>query len=221
MPRRFLKTAPFRAMKRFLKGIERFYGAAPLTAAFTVGCAQAAMGDAVTQVQWEQCEQMDWWRVAKFSFFGGAYTGALQQIIYNVVYTRIFGSSTALAVAMRKLALEQFVHVPCFYFPAFYIYKCVVSGGTVADGVAVYKDEAWVALSACWLVWTPVQIATFTVIPVNLRIPWINTFTFIWNMWLSFFTPMNDDWKDEHPHDLDEPHGATQRYAGAQVAVGA
>ena len=77
--------------------------------------------DAIAQLQVERADRIDWARNAAFAFFSGAYLGVGQHFVYNVAFTRLFGSQTNVATALRKVAADSFGHVPLLYLPLYYL----------------------------------------------------------------------------------------------------
>ena len=51
-------------------------------------------------------------RTLSFGFFSGAYLGCGQHFVYNVAFTRLFGSSQSLGTGAKKVAADAIVHVP-------------------------------------------------------------------------------------------------------------
>ena len=52
-----------------------------------------------------------------------------------------------------------------------------------------------------WMIWTPAQLVTFSVIPPNFRVAWVASVSFGWLIVLSFKAPMvtKEPGKDELP----------------------
>ena len=94
--------------------------AAPLTTAFATCLLKGSASDLVAQVQVEKCERVDWRRNAAFALFSGAYLGIGQHAIYNVAFTRIFGTGTDLLTGLKKVIADSLVHVPLIYLPLYY-----------------------------------------------------------------------------------------------------
>ena len=69
--------------------------------------------------------------------------------------TKTFGHK---ASAPIKTFIDQAIHHPLVYFPAFFGIKAVVSGQPLSAAVHKYQTEIWDSLKALWMVWVPAQV---------------------------------------------------------------
>jgi len=161
-----------------------------------VACASKGMA-ADLLVQWvverKKRDRTDWKRTAVFSFYGGYYCGWFQHFLYNIVYRRMFGTSTALYNAARTVLFDSLVHVPFVIFPVYYVYKAVLLGGPQHgndpwEGLELYRNEALAINLKYYSVWIPANMLVFTVVPVPFRIGFIAATSFAWLSLVSFMT---------------------------------
>ncbi len=131
---------------------------------------------------------------------GGWYCGWFQHGLYNIVYHRIFGASTAISNAIRKVAFDSVFHVPFVIFPVYYVYKAWMLGGqhgsTAMEGLQLYGDEALAMNTRYFSFWIPANMLVFTVVPQHLRIAFIAATSFSWLSLVSFVTLRTEEGKD-------------------------
>ena len=96
---------------------------APLGVAFATCFVKGSASDAVSQQVVEQRPALDVQRNTAFAFFSGAYLGCGQHFVYNVAFTRVFGSGRSAGVALCKVLADAIVHVPCVYLPLYYAFE--------------------------------------------------------------------------------------------------
>jgi hypothetical protein len=161
--------------------------AAPLTTAFATCWIKGAASDAFAQLRIEQKDCIDWKRNIAFGFFSAAYLGIGQHCIYNVAFTRVFGTKTDLLTGLKKVVADSLIHVPLIYMPLYYPYKAVILGeGSMRDGLERYAHDARDVLGTYWSMWPGVHLISFTVMPQELRIGFVATVSFVWLIYLSY-----------------------------------
>jgi len=135
------------------------------------------------------------------------YLGGVQYSLYVPIFGRLFPGAAAYAAKplgqkiadvagsrsmMAQVVLDQFVHHPLAYFPAFYSLKEVVNGGSISDGLAKYSKNYQEDLVALWKLWVPSTIINFTFMPMHMRIPWVATTSLLWTCILSYMRGGDD-----------------------------
>ena len=170
-------------------------------------CAKTSFSDWLVQSQIEKREHIDWRRNGTFALFGLVYLGGVQYSIYVPLFSRMFPNAAAYAAAplaskvkdvagtrnmITQVILDQFVHHPLMYFPAFYCLKEVVNGGKVEDGLNKYGKNYKEDLCALWKLWVPSTIINFTFMPMQLRIPWVASTSLIWTCIISYMRGSSD-----------------------------
>ena len=133
-----------------------------------------------------------------FAFFSGAYLGIGQHFVYNVAFTRVFGAAQDLRTGLMKVIADSTLHVPCMYLPLYYPFKTVVLGeGTALDGLTRYRADAYDVLTTYWSMWPALHLFNFTVTPPEIRIHLIAIVSFVWLIYLSYRSHVEDE--DEPP----------------------
>lgn len=171
-------------------------------------CAKTSFSDWLVQVAIEKRERIDWKRNATFATFGLVYLGGVQYSLYVPIFSRIFPGAKAFASApiaakikdgkglrdmFSQVFLDQFVHHPLMYFPAFYCLKEAVNGGELSTGLENYRNNYKEDLVALWKLWVPSTIINFTFMPMHMRIPWVATTSLLWTCILSAMRGSSDD----------------------------
>lgn len=183
-------------LQKLAKMYDAVYTKSPMV---TAGCTMGfkAGGCDIVAQKFENPEgSLDVARIAKFSLFCLAYVGAFQHIVFNVVYTKLFPGAGIL-VAAKKTLFDNFVHSPFLYLPSYYTYKSMVEGGSVEEGLVQYRNEGMDVLKACWALWIPAQLAIFYVLPPNFRIVANAVVGCLWEVGLSYLSPLRPDAKHQ------------------------
>ena len=143
---------------------------APLGVAFATCFVKGSASDAVSQQVVEQRPALDVQRNTAFAFFSGAYLGCGQHFVYNVAFTRVFGSGRSAGVALCKVLTDAIVHVPCVYLPLYYAFETPALGkGSPYDGLVRYREDAYDVLTTYWSTWPAVHFVSFTMLPPEVR----------------------------------------------------
>jgi len=166
----------------------------PISTAVFTTCARTAPCDLWAQVYGEGKEEIDWRRFWGFMIFGAVYVGVFQYYLYSMVlnganFTALTGLNGTAAVAFGLALVDQFVHSPLLYFPAFCFTMKMVEGVELSQVIPEtfakwQRDVLGVMYASCFL-WLPAQIVNFYFMPVYLRVPYINTIGAVWVVWLS------------------------------------
>lgn len=165
---------------------------------------KTSFSDLLVQKVVEQKEKVDWKRNAAFAAFGFVYLGGVQYTLYVPIFGRLFPNAAKFAAkplaqkakdvrGMLQLVgqtfLDQCVHHPLMYFPAFYITKELVMA---KDGrpdiqrvLSDYRTNMKEDLVALWKIWVPSMLFNFAFMPMHLRIPFVAGVSLLWTMVLS------------------------------------
>ncbi|KAL3921900.1 MAG: hypothetical protein SGILL_002504, partial [Bacillariaceae sp.] len=89
--------------------------------------------------------------------------------------------------------LDQCVHHPLMYFPAFYITKELVMGPSnnpsgqpeIGRVLSEYGENMREDLLALWKIWVPATLFNFAFMPMHLRIPFVACVSLLWTCVLS------------------------------------
>jgi len=136
-------------------------------------------------------EETDWRRFWGFLFFAGVYVGWLQYYIYayaiNDANIALMGITSRSGVAVMSALLDQLVHSPFVYFPAFCLSIKLIEGSAdmLSDTFNMRKTQVWNVATTSFALWFPAQIVNFYFMPQYLKIPFINLVGALWVVWLS------------------------------------
>lgn len=164
---------------------------------------KTSFSDLLVQKVVEQREKVDWKRNAAFAAFGFIYLGGVQYTLYVPVFGRLFPGAATFAAkpltqkfkdvrGMFHLAaqtfLDQCVHHPLMYFPAFYITRELVMNSDKPDFYRVladYQRNMKDDLLALWKIWVPATMFNFAFMPMHFRIPFVAGVSLLWTCVLS------------------------------------
>lgn len=147
-----------------------------------------------------QCSDLIWCydrkRGASFAFFGALYLGVCQHQIYGKYFPFILSALSAKTPTTRafvQVCLDQFVVFPAVYFPLFYAIRGATNPPPGADGVleglaaglCTCFENLWPDCTAAWVVWAPIQLANFALVPRHWRAPFVSVTGFAWTAYLS------------------------------------
>lgn len=171
---------------------------------FGVGlsCVKTSASDLLVQKVVEQRETIDWRRNSAFAAFGFFYLGGVQYSIYVNLFGRMFPNAAKFAkLPIRdkikdikgmfqlgaQVFLDQCVHHPLMYFPAFYCTKEIVmsENPNISKCLADYKKNMWEDLDALWKIWVPATLVNFAFMPMHARIPFVAGVSLLWTCVLS------------------------------------
>eukprot|EP00931_Biecheleriopsis_adriatica_P078504 TRINITY_DN51967_c0_g1_i1.p1 TRINITY_DN51967_c0_g1~~TRINITY_DN51967_c0_g1_i1.p1 ORF type:complete len:245 (-),score=16.04 TRINITY_DN51967_c0_g1_i1:82-816(-) len=159
-----------------------------------IGASLGLLGDAICQQWVEGANEIEPWRMFAMTSFGAMYTGALCHYVYpwyTVLVVRHFPQWFARTTFRRGLGaclIDNFIHNPVFYIPAFYIYTDVVTGRTIAEAKKHLKDEWTEVTKTCATMWIPLQLFNFTVVPPWGRVAFVNAMNLVWNIIIDFLS---------------------------------
>ena len=100
-------------------------------------------------------------------------------------------------------ALDNFVHVPIVYTPAFYFFTGLLRGDGWEETMKVLRKCAVPSISACWVMWIPYQTVNFSVVPEKYRVIFMQVGNLVWNVILDFIANNTPD--DDVQVELQEP----------------
>ena len=166
------------------------------------GC-KTSFSDLLVQKVVERREKVDWRRNMAFAAFGFVYLGGVQYSIYVPLFSRLFPNAASFATKplaqklkdtrgilamMAQTFLDQCIHHPFMYFPAFYCTKEIVMAEGQADlrrCLQEYQRNMWEDLQALWKIWVPATMVNFAFMPMHLRIPFVAGVSLLWTCILS------------------------------------
>ena len=176
-------------MSKFIGWYSSTYRKWPYSLAFATCFFKGSLSDSITQTKIEQNSDFDWKRNGRFAVFSGAYCGSVQHFIYNVFYQRLFPVITPWN-RIGVTLIDCFGHVPCVFFPNYYMFRSLILGGSPVDGLSNYWNEKWAVLSAYWKLWIPAMFCIMSFVPYEFRILSIGGVSIVWLAILSYLAPM-------------------------------
>ena len=135
------------------------------------GC-KTSCSDLLVQKVVERKEKVDWRRNLAFASFGFIYLGGVQYMLYVPIFGRLFpGTAKFIAKPLAQklkdtkglfgtfaqVFIDQCVHHPLMYFPAFYCTKELVMSDKpdLKRVLADYRKNMKEDLLALWKIWVP------------------------------------------------------------------
>jgi len=175
----------------------------PFMFGMSLSTVKTSTSDLLVQTTLEQREKIDWRRNLAFASFGMFYLGGVQYMIYVPLFSRMFPQAASFAAksikekmkdfrGMRNVGaqvfLDQCVHHPLMYFPAFYLTKEIVmkDNPDIKGTLMQYKENMREDLLALWKIWVPSTIVNFAFMPMWARIPWVAGTSLLWTVVLSY-----------------------------------
>lgn len=137
-----------------------------------------------------------------FLIYGGLYQGIFQEYLYNEEFNHLFGTGSDIQTALLKNGFNLLVIAPFLCLPMAYIIQALVMNKTVTSGIESYMEDVQQngLVQKYWMLWGPVNMLTFSVVPEELRIPFITAISFFWSVCLASISGSennNDDFSDE------------------------
>jgi len=207
----------------FMQKILTFNGLGPKYPwTFGVGIATIKTGaaDILVQKQIEKREQIDWKRVGLFTFFGFAYLGVVQYLIYVNLFSHLFKNAArfgklpfrekirnraGLIDLGKQIFVDMFVHAPFFFFPCYYLAKECIQGtvspleqpGEVTKkAMGKLSKNMWEDCQALWKIWIPGDVLVFS-LPLWARLPANHAISFVYMCILSFTRGGEDEEEEQ------------------------
>ena len=127
-------------------------------------------------------EQVDFWRVVKFTTLGACFTGPILHFWYGFLARRLPGAS--LGNAIQRLALDQLVFAPCFV-PSFFAAIMLLDGKPhlIKQKLAA---EWFPTMLTNYTVWVPAMFVNFLFVPPLYQVLFSNGVGFGWNIYISY-----------------------------------
>jgi len=144
----------------------------PMSFGVVISTIKTSVSDLLVQKVVEQRAEVDWKRNAAFATFGCFYLGGVQYLIYVPLFGRLFPNAAQFASKplrekvkdfkgirdlLGQVFLDQCVHHPFMYFPAFYCTKELVmqEKPSLPRVLGEYRANMKDDLIALWKVWVP------------------------------------------------------------------
>mmetsp|Transcript_38063 Transcript_38063/g.89083 ORF Transcript_38063/g.89083 Transcript_38063/m.89083 type:complete len:199 (-) Transcript_38063:264-860(-) len=179
-------------MRKLASEYDRALTQRPTLANFVTAGFLAFVGDASCQLLVEQ-QKYDSRRAFSMIAFSSCYQGAVCFHIYTHLYNCLVPESrwwgrTQLRSGLSKSLLDNFVHVPFLYIPTFYASVGILQGQDFREVGETLRSEMVSTVISCWVLWVPLQLLNFAVVPEQFRTMFVNVGCLVWNVYLSYQT---------------------------------
>ena len=152
------------------------------------------IGDWLAQAQSLQKQGKSWLdadrsRLLRSTAVGLVLLGPLAHFYYDFVATLSDWSVPS------KIFLDQTLYL-AFYNTVYYVSLTVLAGKSVGEAWEEYTKQWWLLLSSGWKLWPLVGIVTYTLIPQQNRVLWIDAIEIVYSAILSSITNREEDGTD-------------------------
>eukprot|EP00931_Biecheleriopsis_adriatica_P048494 TRINITY_DN28013_c0_g1_i1.p1 TRINITY_DN28013_c0_g1~~TRINITY_DN28013_c0_g1_i1.p1 ORF type:complete len:114 (-),score=10.55 TRINITY_DN28013_c0_g1_i1:290-631(-) len=90
--------------------------------------------------------------------------------------------ATPLRTGIGCMFIDQFLHTPFLYIPAFFLTAGLLQGWTFDKSIAVMREGFWMSLLSTWVMWVPLQTMNFSVVPQHYRVLVLCAGCLVWNI---------------------------------------
>ncbi|GAA5907835.1 hypothetical protein JCM5296_005798 [Sporobolomyces johnsonii] len=171
-----------------MSSLLRAYNSALIRRPYATGSASAAFlfgaGDVLAQQGVEKRgKDHDFMRTLRLAGYGG--------IIFAPILTRWYAGLDAIkfkskvAVVASRVCLDQFVLTPVM-IGVFFGTQSLLEGKSIDQAKRRISSSWWPTLEKNWLLFVPVQLANFSIVPPHLRLLLVNGVSLFWNAYLSY-----------------------------------
>lgn len=185
----FSQGFPMSLITYYLDSLER----RPIVTKSVTACILGVLGDYLSQCISRSRQRSehdddttlthDWRRSQAIALVSLFYTGPA----LHTWYTKLDQMISGRLVVAKKLLLDQLVFSTAFN-AVFVVALNVLEGRPFGDSINVCRDKLLPIMMACWAIWPPVQIVTFTVVPLKLQPMFVNCFGLMWNVVLTYIS---------------------------------
>jgi hypothetical protein len=156
------------------------------------GLALGLTGDAFCQLAVEGVAPADYDipRTLVFCGFNSIYSATVSVRVYSL-YTAILPARVVASpwrFGAASSLLDNLVHSPVIYLPAYYAWKGGLGGQSVAEMVQTYREQFAPVMRSLLAVWVPVQFVNFCFVPAPQRVAATLAANLVWNSILSYHT---------------------------------
>jgi hypothetical protein len=124
-------------------------------------------------------------RFLRMSFFGFAVVGPVFHLWFNALDRLIYpGRSAFFPHVTARLAADQIIMAPLFS-ASFFVIQGALEGRSSSDITSRVLSLTWPTLLMNYKIWPLTQFINFYLIPLQLRVLFLNAIGFGWNIFLS------------------------------------
>lgn len=158
-----------------------------------------ALGDLIAQkVEGSSISELDMRRVARSGVLGLAFQAPIYHYYYELTEMAL-PTEGGVGNAIAKVCLDQTVAIALWNALYFLIIGAMTSK-PLDETTELIKKSAWPLLVNGWKLWPAAHVVTYTVIPVEHRLLWVDFVEIIWVVILSFTgSQLSKDAEEEGP----------------------
>lgn len=160
----------------------------PYCAGFAVCFGNGLLADLISQYFLERKKQLEPRRTLAVAIFSGAFCGCAYHWIFNVLYTRMYGTATSAGVVVAKTFTDGFVSFPFLYMPCFFVCDEIIRFGRYDSIFSRWQSEIPDVMKDYFKIWPFANLLVFSVVPPALRTTFMASVSFCWLVMLSFIT---------------------------------
>jgi protein Mpv17 len=172
-------AAPFRTVA---SGYARINAKSPFVVSCTSAGIVAGIGDGIMQKI--EGNDLDPLRVGRMMIYRSMFFAPTYALWLRGLEKVVPATVVSVRTVVTKVAMEQVIWGP----PAlgmFYVVMSCLEGNSPQHGYERAKAliVETIKMSVCF--WTPMQLVTFSVVPMQYRVLWVSILQVGWNAWLS------------------------------------
>ena len=183
---------PVKRAWRIISKIDTAFARRPVVLGLALCAVEAMVADAFTQLTLESTE-FSFHRWQTFGIFNTC-EGSIDYFMVNKFLPRLFSifPERSITAIIGKTIVYEVIAAPIYYFPIFYYVRQSLHDGNFSfhsfeRGMAHFRQNIRSDISSHWMVWIPVALVTFSVVPKHLALPWMVSCDLCWLLGLSFY----------------------------------
>lgn len=139
----------------------------------------------------EKKHELDIGRFARMASWGLLVNGPAGHAWYHFLdkLVKVGGAKGIIS----KLILDQAVFTPPF-IACFFVWQQALSGDGMREAFDTAKENLWPTLKVNWSFWSVAHLATFSVVPLEYRVLFVNVKNFVWGGFLSAVASGESKW---------------------------
>lgn len=132
-------------------------------------------------------KSLDYKRLLTIVLFGSVYAAPIGHLWYCKWAPKAMSAITTnkKIQPVVAMAMDQLMFTPPLMF-SFLFFNEYLKNFNTKQAMQHVKNKMWTGLKTNWKVWPPIQLLNFTVIPSQLRVPFVNFVGLFWTIYLSY-----------------------------------
>ena len=131
-----------------------------------------------------------WRRAGGMVTFGVLVNGFWCTLVYPLYRRALpaFWLATPLREGVGSCFIDEFLHLPFVYSPAFFYITGLVQGDSLDECTETIREGWLTSLIATWLIWIPLQTLNFGFVPPANRVLVLNVGCLVYNVQMDFIS---------------------------------